>query len=236
MKITFFLSCFLSALPVTNYASIRDVGDIGRRYGQVVADIESHLPTNHPYRDNDRITWVHEGTHGINSILRNTFGRPGFYVLENKAILLNTEPQTTIGEVARMVPVSLRGDVYRLYMVDMRRYWEHQPSYIFDEFVAYTNGADARNQLRIHDRAETVKYMLEFCVYSACVPRSVKEGDEQLRLFLMFQAERAIKISNDSGIKSEYLIKLCNEPDANELRIFMRKYFGKRWAKETLGF
>lgn len=47
---------------------------VTENYGPVVTDIEQHLYFGHPYRDNDKITWVHEGTHGINSLLRENTG------------------------------------------------------------------------------------------------------------------------------------------------------------------
>ncbi len=226
-------SVLFSALPTfTNYPSIRNVGNLH----PIIADIESHLPAGHPYRDSDLITWVHEGTHGINSQLRNEFRRPGFYVLRNRAVLLNKEPNTTLTQVARIVPVSLRGDVYQLYLIDSQRWWNNEPSYVFDEFVAYTNGAEARMSLRIQARQETVRYMLELSVYSTCVSRAAKSKDSQIRAFLMWQIERAMKIYHALGIKSPYLGRLRRSADATELRIYMRDYFGLEFTRKVMGF
>lgn len=36
-----------------------------------LADVESHMPNGHPYKDNRHITWCHETTHGLNGNLRN---------------------------------------------------------------------------------------------------------------------------------------------------------------------
>jgi len=221
-----------STLNTINYPPIRNATN----FDPIINDIESHLPVNHPYRDNDRVTWVHEGSHGIASQLRNQFGKPGFYLLENRAIILDRELLTTIGEVAKLVPVSLRGEVYQLYLVQSRRWWEHEPSYIFDEFVAYTNGSEARRQLCISSRGETIRYMLEFIVYSTSVIRSDKNTNLQTRLFIMWQIERAIKIYKQSGMSSNYLIQLRISPDANEFRQYMREYFGAKWTKQMLGF
>ncbi len=226
-------SVLFSALPTfTNYPSIRNVGNLA----PVVADIESHLPAGHPYRDSDLITWVHEGTHGINSQLRGLFGKPAFYVLGNRAILLKEEPHTTLTRVSRLVPVSLRGDVYNLYLLQSRRWWENEPSYIFDEFAAYTNGAEARISLRIQARQETVRYMLELSVYSTCVPWSAKSGDPQMRNFIMWQIERSMKLHRAFGIRSTYLDRLRKSADATELRVYMRDYFGLEFTRNVLGF
>ena len=226
-------SVLFSALSTfTNYPSIRDVGNLNG----IIADIESHLPAGHPYRDSDLITWVHEGTHGINSRLRNEFRCPGFYVLDNRAVLLNREPNTTLTQVARLIPVSLRGDVYQLYLIDSRRWWNNEPSYIFDEFIAYTNGAEARRQLCIRDRQETVRYMVEFVVYSTGVVYASKGRNDQSRLFLMWQIKRAMKIYHASGIKSTYLDRLRRSADATELRVYMRDYFGLEFTRKVMGF
>ncbi len=226
-------SVLFSTLPTfTNYLPIRNVGNLNG----IIADIESHLPVGHPYRDSDKITWVHEGTHGINSRLRNEFGRPGFYVLNNKAVLLKGEPRTTLTRVARLVPVSLRGDVYYLYLVEQRRWWDNQPSYIFDEWTAYINGTYARHWLHIQSRTETVNYMLEFVVYSTCVPWSAKSDDPQLRNFIMWQIKRSMKLYRAAGIKSTYLDRLRKSADATELRVYMRDYFGLEFTRKVMGF
>ncbi len=229
------MSVLFSALPTfTNYPSIRNVGNLNG----VVADIESHLPVGHPYRDSDLITWVHEGTHGINSQLRNKFRRPSFYVLGNRAILLKEEPRTTLTRVSRLVPVSLRGDVYNLYLLKSRRYWENQPSYLFDEWVAYSNGTEARlfGADVIYGREETVRYMIEFCVYSTCVAQSSKTTDPQVRAFIMWQIERSIILLRKSRIKSTYLDRLRRAADATELRVYMRDYFGLEFTRKVMGF
>jgi len=205
-------------------------------FGPVVTDIESHLHAGHPYREADLIGWVHEGTHGINADLRSKFRCPCFYVLNNRVVRIQHEPATTITRVSRLVPISLRGAVYKSYLIDSRQYWEHQPSYLWDEWVAYTNGAEARRQLAIHERGETVEHMMEFCVYSACVAWSAKSDDPQIRFFIMWQIERSLSICRASGIRNTYFVRLRASPDAEVLRVYMRNYFGVKWTLETLGF
>ena len=233
MSRTCFALFFAATLVWTPCAPIRDVGDLG----PVVTDIESHLPAGHPYRDADRITWTHEGTHGINSLLRNRYGCPAFYVLKNRAVLMQ-EPTTTLAmpwsAVAAKVPPSLRGEVYGLYLIQMQSYWNSQPTYVFDEWVAYTNGAEARQALGIRDRAETVRYMLEFCVYAACVPQAAGSDDPQMRAFYKWQVERAVALYRASGVKSNYLDRLRTEPDAALLREYLRGYCGPQWAQRVL--
>jgi hypothetical protein len=198
----------------------------------IIADVQSHLPAGNPYRDSDPITTVHESTHGINSLIRQHYGQPGFYLLNNKAAVIS-EPKTGLSKVAQIVPASLRGEVYDLYLIQQRIYWENEPSYVFDEMTAYTNGAEARYELGIAERQETVRYMLEFIVYSACVAKATPEP--QMREFLRYQIERAIAIYHRSAVPTSYLNKLQTNTDANELRQFLRDYFGRSWCRKELG-
>jgi hypothetical protein len=98
---------------------------------------------------------------------------------------------------------------------------------VFDEFVAYTNGAEARKRLGIQDREETCRYAVEFIVYSSCVPMASKSNDPQMRAFLMWQIERVVKITGRRP--------MMNFVDATALRQFMRVYYGATWTKKVLG-
>jgi len=219
----FLTTAALAEPQITSYPPLRNVGNLG----PVVTDIESHLQAGHPYRDNDRITWTHEGSHGIAGQLRNKYRQPGFYLLGNQAVLMQ-EPRTTLSAVAASVPVSLRGQVYRLYLVEGQRYWQNQPTYVFDEWVAYANGSEARRQLGIRDRAETIEYTLEFIPYALCVAKASRSSDSQMRAFIRWHIERCLKFGK--------VDRLRTAPDAEALRQFTRTYLGAEWTKRTLGF
>ena len=202
-----------------------------RSYGPIITDIEQHLFAGHPYRSNDKVTWAHEGTHGANSVLRNKYGKPGFYVLKNAAYTLN-EPRTTLSAVSPKIPRSLRGHIYSLYCVQSRRYWNNQPSYLFDEWIAYTNGTITRNKLQIKGRRETTAYMIEMAIYSTCVPYTTRSNDPEVKEFTRWMWERTMAlVDNDS-----YLTDLKTNNDAVNLRKFMQDYYGSDWTKTTLGF
>lgn len=206
---------------------IRNVAD-----PTIVGDIESHLPAGHPYGDPDLITTVHEGTHGINSLLRNQYGMPCFYLLNNKAARIK-EPLTTLNQVALRVPKSLRGDVYHLYLVQMQRYWNRQPSYILDEYVAYTNGAEARERLGIKMRTETVDYMLEFSVYATVL--AVEQNSPELQELLKYQLDRVLRIYQRAGYISPYMIRLrgANDDEATRFKTFAAAYYGRGGFSST---
>jgi hypothetical protein len=202
----------------------------------VVSDIEGHLNPGHPYRSSDRVGWVHEGTHGVNSQLRNTYKKPGFYVLEDRAVLLD-EPNITLTDVANAVPKSLRGRGYALYLVRMAGSWNRQPTYVFDEWTAYTNGTEARYRRGIQERSDTIESMMDFSVYAICVPMVARSIDPQMRAFLMWHFERALSLYYASGDRpAESLTRLRTEADAESLRQFARHYFGSQWTQQVLGF
>lgn len=224
-------------------APIQSVNNLGK----VLSDIESHMPAGHIYRDSDKITWGHETTHGIHSRVRNKHQRHdrgrinAFYVLEDRAVIIQ-EPKTTISEAARLVPRSLRGGVFDLYMVRQRRDWNDTPLYVFDEWVAYGNGAAVRADLNIQSRDETVLYMLEFNNYAIAVAMAARTNDQQFKRFLMWNLERSMHIYQtnrnigDNSRSSSYLEKTRTAQDAEELRQFARSYFGEKWTKRVLGY
>lgn len=223
----------ISAAPTwTNYPAIRSVGNLG----PVLTDIESHLRAGHPYRnDDDKVNWVHEGTHGLASYLRNQYHRSGFYCLQNRAILM-LEPSTTLDKVASAVPTSLRGRGYNLYLIHAQRDWQNQPTYVFDEWSAFTNGSEARNKRRTPNRTDTLQSMVEFIPYAICVLKASQTTDPQIREFVRWQIERALTIYNESGIRVETLNRFRKAPDAEHLRQFTRSCFGADWTRTKLGF
>lgn len=210
----------------TTYLPTWNPGDLG----PVVTDIESHLWPGNPYRESDKVGWVHEGTHGIAGLLRNKYHRPSFYVLQNRAVLMN-EPPITLAAVARAVPSSLRGEIYGTYLLGAQRDWNNQPTYVFDEWVAYTNGSDARAQLGIQSRGETVGYAVEMSVYAICVPMAAHSADPQMRAFVRWQLERVVSLAGSDSLR-----RLREAPDAGALRQFAKSYFGVEWTRRILGF
>jgi len=211
--------------------------------GKILADIDSHMPAGHIYSSNDKITWGHETTHGINSNLRNSWKAPnvnGFYCLLDRAVMI-AEPKVTIQMVAPTVPPSLRGPVYDLYMIKQAASWGDRPLYIFDEWVAYTNGSEVRADLGISERSETVSQMLEFDVYALALAMAIKTQDKgyddyQFKLFLKWNIERSFRLYKNEERAVSYLQNLRSNPDAEKMRIFTRDYLGKEWANKVIGF
>jgi hypothetical protein len=251
---------------------------VSEQLGKVLGDIESHMPAGHIYRDNDKITWGHETTHGIHSRLRQKYQqggdnwqtiRPIFYTKNlsteemteifdmkpvgrfktvtgkrinvmyptgGKSVIL-TEPNSSVSAAARQVPSTLRGSVFNLYMVEQARSWDDISTYIFDEWVAYTNGSAVRLDLGIKERGETVTFMTEFSVYSICLAAACKSDDTQFKGFLKWHLSRAMDIYNKSNVggAQAYWTKFKENADSENLRGFCKSYFGESWTHKVLG-
>jgi hypothetical protein len=226
-----FSGIIMSTMLWFNYPAIRYIENLN----PTLADIESHLPPNNIYENHqDLENWAHEGTHGINSELRQQYGKPGFYVLGDRAVLLN-EPQTTISEVARLIPRSLRGSSYNLYLLQSQRDWNNQPSYIFDEWTAYSNGCVERNAIGLKESSD-INNMMDFIVYSICVLEASSNVDEHTKDFVRWQIERCLEIWEESGVDAPGFRKFQTSPDAKALRSFTRSSLGSAWTSFFLGF
>lgn len=118
-----------------------------------LGDIDCHMPQNHKYRFDDKVTWAHETTHGVNSLLRNKFRIDnGYYLIRNKAFLIGS-PKLTLREIANNIPINQRGRIYDLYMVKAQQWWNNTPFYMMDECCAYINGTLVGIEVGMKDRA-----------------------------------------------------------------------------------
>lgn len=230
-------------VDIIRWPAVRQVNPDG--IGKVLADIDSHMPAGHQYRDSNKITWAHETTHGINANIRNKHFQSGrkvnaFYVLEDRAIVVE-EPKTTIGKVAQNVPASWKGTCFNLYLVKQRSGWDNEPLYLCDEWVAYTNGAACRKDLQMQDQASEIEFTCEFTGYVLTLAYTVKQNcpdydDRQFKAFVMWSCERTMQIyANEEGANKR-LNAIRTSPDGEAIRQFARQYFGQEWCRQALGF
>ncbi len=162
-------------------------------------DIYSHTKVHY---GGEKTTEAHEDTHQINSEIANGGGRHrdknvGLYCLENLAFVLNEPHPLTIQQVAGKIPQDFRGGVlglYDLYCVQQARSWGDRPFYLFDEWVAYTNGsivalemseAGAYNE----KRWDSIHGAVYFTMFSLVTVSMIKVDDE-VKDFVTFQLSR----------------------------------------------
>ncbi len=227
----------------------------GSGWGDVLTDIENHLPASYgtTYRDSDAITHGHETTHGINSHLRNHHGPDGvkvngFYVGDDRAVILE-EPGIRKQDVAPYVPASLQESRYRMYISNRESWsmaWDDQPLYVFDEWTAYTNGSQVGVDQASHGQwrggwRDGMMGTIEFTVYSFALAQAVAEKDpdyfssnDNFRAFIAFQAERAMTTYREGAQLQEfrwdkqdaYYQSFLEAADAQGLRDFIRQTWG----------
>jgi hypothetical protein len=132
----------------------------------VVSDIERRLPLKHEYYHEDPVTWVHEGTHYINSQITREKGKQGLYLMDGRAVIL-ISPDLTLAEIAAHIPEKDRRTIYQTYLIDQRQWWDKEPLYLLNEWVAYGNGTACRKSLSKtgRDRLDTVRFFIEMEVY-----------------------------------------------------------------------
>lgn len=250
--------------PEPEWTNVPVRRSVGTGLGAVLADVDSRLPakgltSSATYRDNDPITWTHEATHGVNSLVRNTYAPNGSeynaaYCLNGRAAVIREPRPVTLSEVARMVPAALRGQqTFNLYLVQQRRYWNDCPLYMLDEWSAYTNGADQWVQYkkagRQHSSASELLFTAHFAIYSLCMAAAVdasqrkgnlRYDDSQLKAFLQWQWNRMMNLFADGQPHagtlnpiSYYRIFAVEAPGA-DLRRWARGYFGTAWVSNVM--
>jgi hypothetical protein len=230
------------SVDIITYAAVRSPN---LSLGKVLADIDSHMPAGHPYSDEDKITWAHETTHGINNDIRNKHqGAKKYnasYVLDNKAILVE-EPPTRMKKVVQIIPKSWQGNVWQLYMVSQADQWDDTPLYIGDEWTAYINGTICGKELGIGGirYACTMEYSCEFIGYAIGLAYIIKQdcpnyNDQQFRAWFMYNTERLMNLYDKETGAKERLQILRTSPDGETLRQFARTYFGQAWCNKVLG-
>jgi len=227
-------------------------------WGSVLTDIVRHLPRSYgdTYFDSDRITHGHETTHGINSHVRNYLNDTGtrangFYCLRDRAVVV-VEPAIRKSRVAAYVPASLRGSRFDLYITGSSS-WDDTPLYVFDEWIAYTNGGEVgvdrvRSGLWTEGWRDGVAGQLEFTVYAMALGMAVEAHDPdyfrtntQFRELLAWNARRAMRVFREGremevfrwDTQDAYYRALRESPDAEELRSFVRRTFGDAYARDV---
>ena len=226
----------------------------------VYADVVNHCKNYRPYLVSGSISSsVHEITHCINSDLRNgaiekveiplntntkiccltkpliTTETNAFYALENRAIRLN-EPNCRKRDFIQFIPSSFKGPRYSLY-VEGQREWDGQPLYLFDEWMAYQNGAVAtidlikRNKYK-EGSSDYIYGPLEFvayCVATAMAANKANSLEQKLIEFITWQLQRVFNIYFEGkGLLPWDEMDKCYErlksgSEANDLRSFMKE-------------
>lgn len=233
--------------------------ETGAGWGEVLTDIVQHCPPGWVgiYYDPDPVTRGHETSHGIHAFLRNEHNHTGrrangFYLLGDRAVIV-AEPAMRKSDVAPYVPPSLRGMRYDLYVTGMGA-WDDTPLYLWDEWVAYTNGTAVG--IDLVERGlwnggwrDACMGTVEFAVYATAVGMAVEDLDPasfepggQLRAFLAWHLVRSLDLFRRCARLSPfawdeqdaYFESLIDAPDARPLRDFLRRSYGAGFTERLL--
>lgn len=183
------------------WTRLREVSDID--LGVVLGDLESHIAKGHRYANDNKITYAHQVTHGINAAIRNQNytkdGCNGFYVLQDRCIIFR-EPSLNVKDIAVEIPEKLRGPSYKLYLVDQQEKWNDRPLYIIDEWVAFTNGSEVGKELNVDGWYFELLQAHNFNIYAIYLAMIINRDtsnyqDAELRKFIMWNTERVFRIT-----------------------------------------
>lgn len=152
--------------------------------------------------DPSQVTWCHEGTHMLNSRIRNSMGGTGrvnaFYVGHGRCICLR-EPRVTLRQVAQYV-TKHRNSTYQLYFGQQLQWWNNEPLYVLDEWTAYVNGSQAAKELSA-DPHGTYERAQWFCHYADALVAAVEAHDptypqlKELKHFVAWQKKRVDQLT-----------------------------------------
>lgn len=220
--------------PLYGYKTIKE----STVSSKILNDLETHIRPNHPYRDNNLVTWAHETTHGINADLRNTYGGSCYYLLDGQFARIKNVSNKKISQVAAAVPDVLRDHLYNLYLVQQRADWENEPYYILDEWVAYSNGCALRNELQMDENASEVMHMMQFCVFAGYL--CMIDNNKELIDFVKMNTHRSFNLywrspGNMSDV-NKYLAAVRSHSKLEPWRAHMKNTFGIKWCNTIWGF
>ena len=148
--------------------------------GSVLGDVISHSKGRPFGNAHGRATNAHETTHGINSELRNAHPEStkvnAFYCLQGRGAILY-EPDCVKNDCKKFLPENIRSYRYQLYIRGQQA-WNDRPLYIFDEWIAYINGAttnvdDVKNGRHDGEWTDGVSGCLGFSIFSVSIAMAV---------------------------------------------------------------
>lgn len=152
-----------------------------RSYTNIKQDIAAH--TNHWRSFGDTLVDIHENTHLIDGDLSIKYGRPAFYVLNNRVAVVDDIKQT-LSQLALDIPMEYRLSHFKMYVIDSQANGHDSAIYIFEELNAYLNDTEASLTMSIPFDGNN-KAVEELLVYTLFV-----EGTDPL--FLKYEVQRAL--------------------------------------------
>lgn len=212
-------------------------------------DIANHLNPRfaNQYYFKDPDTWAHETTHGIHSDLRMQFCKGNdvaFYIGGDKAVIIS-QPKLKLKQIGELIPRNLRGSRYQTYFVSQLGGWNDVPLYVFDEWVAYTNGATVGLETPAgKDHTDAMLGPLEFSIYAMITCIAIDKYDPeylntnlQYKAFVAHELKRSIGIYRKGIVMPQYTWDTqlpANVQQNQECIRILRKMFGDEITMDSL--
>lgn len=148
----------VSVMEVVNVPIISDRPHRSKTYADVASRLSEkdykYVQYDQNRRSVDEITVIHEGMHMLHASLSKA-GWHGFYLGDGYGIRVKIPSKARISQIK--VPADKQTSRYRLYLVNSRKWWDKDISYLADEALAYLAGSKVRHDLGWEKRSETIR-------------------------------------------------------------------------------
>jgi len=169
--------------PCVEVKELRDVEHAS--WGPILRDLARHIEHDGPWLADELSTAAHESTHLMNTQINRAHNQRwgqanAFYALNDCGILM-PEPKVRKSDAAAYLPDSMRGLRFAQYITGQES-WDDVPTYIFDEWIAYTHGSAAALELRDNGnwgdkRSDALAGQVEFTAYGLALGMAVRDLD-----------------------------------------------------------
>ena len=187
---------YLDDLSVESIEAVNVQSRPNSSFPEILQDIASRLPSNTDAKDADLVTYSHEGTHFLS---RSSFAdKHAIYIGKGYKIYLPIPPLKT-ADLFRKIPIGERGKIYETYRNQGNHYyWRMRPTMVIEEWVSYTHGSIARQQLQLTTRSETDRFCAIMANYSWYLIQLAEKIDyehlQPLKDFCAWNNARCVKI------------------------------------------
>lgn len=183
-----FLVCFCCKGEEYNCNPIRQANV---PYSAHLSDLESHCSRPDIYREEDRVTWAHKMTHGVNADLKNSTPSAEdsfFYVYNNKAFRVIKPRNVTMIQVKLRLPYI--GTAFNTYFSTQAiNEWNNDITFFLDEWCAYINGCMCGLELHLTDRTvASFDKANQLGLYSIIATKDLNQKD--INDYIKYQMDR----------------------------------------------
>lgn len=183
---------------------------------RILADVCSHADLDYRdkrYQIDSLLTIVHETSHRAAGTAHLHFCNvhkrhvEAVYCLDDQAMVFTQPLTVSMTQVAAAVPVELRGRIFPLYLQRHHPEWERYPTYLLNEWTAYTHECLAARELGLTVNSDIHRSAAELLVYSA-VLAELEPKNTEIPAYIHWNAGRLLPLLHGERRTAEYLQRL----------------------------